>query len=161
MKFALRFCIGAFASLALALLVVSGVRAQDTSTTGGTNNNPAVTTSEAESTTQSPSTTAEQSSGVKAQKAAECQSMGMRGPHRQWMQGREGGEQGMMGMPMMGDHMAMMRMIARNPKMAGRMLQMRADMMRAVADVMTKYGKEMESGDWQAFQTSPGSSSED
>jgi hypothetical protein len=152
MKLALRFCLGLFASLALTLLVFSGVRAQE-------NSNPAVTTTEAESTTQSPATTAEattaeQSPEVKAQKAAECESMGMKGGHHRWMQGREGGQPGMMmGMPMMGDHMAMMRMIADNPKMAGRMLEMRADMMRAIADVMTKYGKEMESGDWQAFQT--------
>jgi len=161
MKLALKFCLGMFASLALTLLVVSGVRAQDTSTTEGTTNNPAVTTTEAESTTQSPATTAEQSPEVKAQKAAECGSMGMKGGHHRWMQGREGGEPGMMGMPMMGDHMAMMRMIAHNPKMAGRMLEMRADMMRAIADVMTKYGKEMESGDWQAFQTSSSSATED
>ncbi len=157
MKLALKFCLGLFACLALTLLVVSGVRGQDTSTTEGTTNNPAVTTSEA--TTQSPSTTAEQSPEVKAQKAAECESMGMHGGHHHWMEGREGSEPGMMGMPMMGDHMAMMRMIAHNPKMVGRMLEMRADMMRAIADVMTKYGKEMESGDWQAFQT--GSTSED
>ena len=160
MKLALRFCIGLFASLALTLLVVSGVRAQDTSASAGTDTNPAVTTAEGE-TTQSPATTAEQSPEVKAQKAAECESMGMRGGRHRWMEGREGGEQGMMGMPMMGDHMAMMRMIAHNPKMAGRMLEMRADMMRAIADVMTKYGKEMESGDWQAFQTGSSSASAD
>ena len=52
----------------------------------------------------------------------------------------------MMGMPMMQDHM--MHMMARNPKLAGKMMQMRADMMRAIADVLTKYGKEMESGNW-------------
>jgi hypothetical protein len=166
MKLALRFCLGLFASLALTLLVVSGVRAQDTATSEGTTNNPAVTTTEAETTTQSPATTAEQSPEVKAQKAAECGSMGMKGGHHRWMEGREGrqgGEPGMIGMSMMGDHMAMMRMISRNPKMAGRMLEMRADMMRAIADVMTKYGKEMESGDWQAFQssTSTSPSSED
>ena len=32
------------------------------------------------------------------------------------------------------------------------MLEMRADIMRAVADVLTKYGKEMESGQWPAPQ---------
>jgi len=53
------------------------------------------------------------------------------------------------GMPMMHPQM-MMRMMARNPKLAGKMLQMRADMMRAVADVLTKYGKQMESGQWPA-----------
>jgi hypothetical protein len=114
MKLALRFCLGLFASLALTLLVVSGVRAQDTATSEGTTNNPAVTTTEAETTTQSPATTAEQSPEVKAQKAAECGSMGMKGGHHRWMEGREGrqgGEPGMMGMSMMGDHMAMMRMI--------------------------------------------------
>jgi len=53
---------------------------------------------------------------------------------------------GVMGMPMMQDHM--MRMMVRNPKLAGKMMEMRADMMRAIADVLTKYGKQMESGDW-------------
>jgi hypothetical protein len=151
MKLALRFCLGLCASLALTLLVVSGVRAEDTSTTQGTTNNPAAATAEAESTTQSPAVIAEQSPEVKAQKAAECESMGMHATRHHWM---EQHETGMMGMPLMGDHMAMMHMISRNPKMAGRMLEMRADMMRALADVMTKYGKEMESGEWQSFQTS-------
>ena len=54
---------------------------------------------------------------------------------------------GMPGMEMMGMPM-MMHMMARNPKLAGKMMQMRADMMRAIADVLTKYGKQMESGDW-------------
>jgi hypothetical protein len=53
------------------------------------------------------------------------------------------------GMMPMHEHM-MMRMMARNPKLAGKMMQMRADIMRAVADVLTRYGKEMESGQWPA-----------
>jgi hypothetical protein len=61
------------------------------------------------------------------------------------------GMPGMPGMPMMHERM-MMRMMARNPKLAGKMLQMRADVMRAIADVLTKYGKEMESGQWPAAQ---------
>jgi hypothetical protein len=72
--------------------------------------------------------------------------MGMPGME---MGGMEMGGIGMM--PMMHEHM-MMRMMARNPKLAGKMLQMRADIMRAVADVLTKYGKEMESSQWPAAQ---------
>jgi hypothetical protein len=59
---------------------------------------------------------------------------------------------GMGGMPMMHGRMMMMHMMAHNPKLAGKMLQMRADMMRAIADVLTKYGKEMESGQWPTMQ---------
>ncbi len=73
--------------------------------------------------------------------------MGMMGPGGMGMPGTEMGGMGMM--PMMHEHM-MMRMMARNPKLAGKMMQMRADIMRAVADVLTKYGKEMESGQWPA-----------
>ena len=62
------------------------------------------------------------------------------------------GMPGMGMMPMMPQRMMMMRMMARNPKLAGKMLQMRADMIRAVADVLTKYGKEMESGQWPAAE---------
>jgi hypothetical protein len=54
---------------------------------------------------------------------------------------------------MIEDHAAMMRMIAKDPKLAGHMLKMHADIMRAVPDVMTKYGKEMASGEWQSYQT--------
>jgi hypothetical protein len=57
-----------------------------------------------------------------------------------------------MGMPGMPDPMMVIRMMSRNPKLAGKMMQMRADMMRAMADVLTKYGKEMESGDWPSAQ---------
>jgi hypothetical protein len=72
--------------------------------------------------------------------------------------GMPGMEMGGMGpgmgmMPMMPPPM-MMRLIARNPKLAGKMMQMHADMMRAIADVLTKYGKEMESGQWPASQKS-------
>jgi hypothetical protein len=50
-----------------------------------------------------------------------------------------------MGMGMMGGSMGMMGG-APDPKTLGRMLQMRADMMRAMADVMGKYGKALEEG---------------
>jgi hypothetical protein len=73
--------------------------------------------------------------------------------------GSQAGEMGHGGMmddgmmmchPMMG-HMQMLRMMgmmggAHDPKMAGRMLRMRADMMRAIADVLEKYGKMAEEG---------------
>jgi hypothetical protein len=78
--------------------------------------------------------------------------MGMQGP-----MGMPGMEMGGMGpamgmMPMMMPPHMMMRMVARNPKLAGKMMQMHADMMRAIADVLTKYGKEMEAGQWPAPQ---------
>jgi hypothetical protein len=78
--------------------------------------------------------------------------MGMMGMRMHGGMGMPGMEMGGMGMmPMMHGQM-MMRMMARNPKLAGKMLQMRADMMRAMAEVLTKYGKEMESGQWPAPQ---------
>jgi hypothetical protein len=152
MKLVPKCCLGLFACLALALLVVSGVRAQTMGTEGSPNNpNPAMTTAEAET---GPGASAQQSPNVRAQqRMAECGAM-MRHGH---MMGPEMG-MGMMGMPMMQEHMAMMRMMERNPKMAGHMMEMRADMMRAMADVMSKYGKEMESGQWQtssATQSNP------
>ncbi len=83
--------------------------------------------------------------------------MGM--PGRMGMPGMEMGGMGsgmnmmpMMQSPMMMPPPMMMRLIARNPKLAGKMMQMHADMMRAVADVLTKYGKEMESGQWPQLQ---------
>ncbi len=79
--------------------------------------------------------------------------MGMMGPGGMGMPGMEMGGMGMM--PMMHEHM-MMKMMARNPKLAGKMMQMRADIMRAVADVLTKYGKEMESGQWPASAAKSG-----
>jgi hypothetical protein len=45
---------------------------------------------------------------------------------------------GMMGMPMMGGAGAM------DPKMMGKMLEMRADMMKAMADVMMKHARRMQ-----------------
>ncbi len=156
MKFALKTCLGIFACLALVLLISSGVRAQDSDSS---NENPAVTSSEPAAGNQpentaagseTSTTTAEQSPDVKAeQRAAECGAMGMGAGMHRWMESREEG----MGMEMMPDRAAMMRMIARNPKMAGHMLQMRADMLRALADVMSKYAREMESGQWQSFQS--------
>jgi len=64
------------------------------------------------------------------------------------MPGMMGG--GMM-CPMMSGGMGMMPMMgmmggAQDPKMLGRMLQMRADMMRAMADVLAKHGKALEEG---------------
>lgn len=78
--------------------------------------------------------------------------MGMHGPMEMpGPMGMPGMEMGGMGPEMMPmhEHM-MMRMMARNPKLAGKMMQMRADIMRAVADVLTRYGKQMESGQWPA-----------
>src|SRR5579885_494683 len=153
MKLVPKFCLGLFACLALALLVVSGVRAQAVGTEQSPSNpNPAMTTAEAES---EPGASAQQSPNVRAQErmAAECGAM-MRHGHMM------GPEMGMMGMPMMQEHMAMMRMMERNPKMAGHMMEMRADMMRAMADVMSRYGKQMESGQWQtssSAQSNPSS----
>jgi hypothetical protein len=96
-----------------------------------------------------------QEQGVKEMQTDPCQGMMQqmsRGPAMGMMGIQRGMEMGGMGMmPMMHEHM-MMRMMMRNPKIAGKMMQMRADMMRAVADVMTKYGKEMESGQWPSAQ---------
>jgi hypothetical protein len=50
-----------------------------------------------------------------------------------------------MGMGMMGGGTGMMAGPS-DPKMLGRMLQMRADMMRAMADVLAKHGKALEEG---------------
>jgi len=170
MKLTLKCCFGVFAGLALTLLVAREVRAQDTSGQGSTSN-PAATAPEtipaasqpsaAVAQAQPPSNLAAQSPEVKASKASECESMGMHAMRGRRMQGPEMGEMGQMGMgqmemtgmPMLQEHMEMMRMISKDPKMAGRMLEMRADMMRAIADVMTKYGKQMESGEWQSSQT--------
>jgi hypothetical protein len=51
-----------------------------------------------------------------------------------------------MGMGMMGGGGMGMMASPSDPKMLGRMLQMRADMMRAMADVMAKHGKALEEG---------------
>lgn len=87
--------------------------------------------------------------GMGGRPGMEMMGMGMRGMGAPGQMGgmEMPGMEMMGGMPMMQPHM-MMRMMARNPKLAGKMLQMRADMMRAVADVLTKYGKQMESGQW-------------
>jgi hypothetical protein len=47
---------------------------------------------------------------------------------------------------MMGGMMPGMMGGTQDPKMLGRMLQMRADMMRAMADVLAKHGKAIEEG---------------
>ena len=58
------------------------------------------------------------------------------------------GHMGMMGgrMGQMGQMGQMGMMGGQDPKMFGRMLQMRADMMRAIADVLEKHGKMIEEG---------------
>ncbi len=88
-----------------------------------------------------------------------------------WQQGESGGQppmmgrgmrgEGMMGMPMMGMMCPMMEQMmcgmmapagmgmhgmmggGKDPKLMGRMLQMRGDMLKAVGEVMLKYGKEL------------------
>jgi hypothetical protein len=50
------------------------------------------------------------------------------------------------GAGMMGTGMMPMMPGGQDPKATGRMLQMRADAMRAMADVLMKYGKAMEDG---------------
>jgi hypothetical protein len=169
----MRSCIGLFACLALTLTVADAVRAADSSAGAP----PPVTASQSADAQGQPATehpSHEQLvKEMEEQPAPPCMAgskMGMQGmgpkpgmPGMMGMQemrmpgmqtqgmgmpgmGMPGME--MMGMPMMQDHM--MRMMARNPKLAGKMMQMRADMMRAIADVLTKYGTQMESGDWPA-----------
>jgi hypothetical protein len=54
---------------------------------------------------------------------------------------------GPMGMPMGGSGMPMMEMAgSSDPKIMGRMMQMRGDMLKAMADVLLKYGKAIEKG---------------
>ena len=146
MKLAIRLCLGIIACLALTLMVVSTARSENASS-GSTADQAAIAAAAGSESAATPSM--ENKTPAQVAKAMEgCRSMGMK---MEPMEEREMGEMGMMGMPMH-QHMGMMHMIAHNPKLAGRMLEMRADMMRAVADVMTKYGKEMESGEWQAMQ---------
>jgi hypothetical protein len=89
--------------------------------------------------------------GAQRQGAGAMPGMGMMAMRRMPGMGMMMGMPGMdmMDMPMM--QAQMMRMMARNPKLAGKMMQMHADMMRAMADVMSKYGKQMESGQWPAL----------
>jgi hypothetical protein len=164
MTLVIRSCIGLFACLALTLAVADVARAQDSS--AGT---PAPVTASQSAAAQGQPVAVHPSHEQLAKEMEEepdppcmagskmgmhemgpkpgmpgmmrmrMQEMGMPGMQ---MQGRGMPGMGMMGMPMM------MHMMARNPKLAGKMMQMRADMMRAIADVLTKYGKEMESGDW-------------
>ena len=146
---------GLIAFLAITMLLAAGARG------GDSQGQPPAAASQAD-----PSAPANAKPGQLAQeqKSGPCQAMmgkmgmppmgqpgapgmGMMGPGGMGMPGMEMGGMGMM--PMMHEHM-MMKMMARNPKLAGKMMQMRADIMRAVADVLTKYGKEMESGQWPA-----------
>ncbi len=53
-----------------------------------------------------------------------------------------GGMGGMMGMPMMGGAMGR----GRDPKRAAKMMEMRAEIMKAAAAIMEKYAKEMQGG---------------
>lgn len=161
MTLAMRSCIGLFACLALTLTVADAIRAADSSAGAP----PPVTASQNAATQDQP-TAVHPSHDQLAKEMEEepdppcmagsgmgMQGMGPRpGMMRMRMQGM--GMPGMgvpgMGMPAMGmmGMPMMMHMMARNPKLAGKMMQMRADMMRAIADVLTKYGKQMESGDW-------------
>jgi hypothetical protein len=52
-----------------------------------------------------------------------------------------GGQGDMSGMPMMGGMGS-----SQDPKMMGRMLQMRGEMLKAMGDIMLKHGKEMAEG---------------
>lgn len=165
----IRSCIGLFACLALTLTVADAVRAEDSS--GGA---PAPVTASQSAAAEGQPAAVHPSHEQLAQEMEEdpespCMpgpKMGMEGMGPRsgmpWMMrmrargmgmpGMQAQEMGMRGMGMPGMGMMampmMMRMMARNPKLAGKMMQMRADMMRAIADVMTKYGKQMESGDW-------------
>ena len=163
MKLVIRSCIGLFACLALTLVVANAARAQDSS--AGT---PAPVTASQSAAAQDQPANLHPSHEQLAREMEEdpeppCMGgprMGMQGmgprpgmPGMMGMRMQGMGMPGMgmygmgvMGMPMMQDHM--MRMMVRNPKLAGKMMEMRADMMRAIADVLTKYGKQMESGDW-------------
>ncbi|MGO9055900.1 MAG: hypothetical protein ACLQU2_00710 [Candidatus Binataceae bacterium] len=169
--------IGLFACLALTLMLEARTRAQDASA----NTQAPVTASQSAATEAAkPAVHPSHEQLAKEMEAPECpcnmrpssgmqemgtkpgmsgmMGMGMQGMKMPMpgMQTQEMGMPGMgmmdmgMGMPMMHEHM--MRMMARNPKLAGKMMQMRADMMRAIADVLTKYGKQMESGNWPSTQ---------
>ncbi len=162
---AIKFCIGVLAGLALTLALAAGARAQDTSA-----NTQAPVTASQSAAAEAPKPAVQPSHEELAKEMEEpdCPSnmrpstgmqemgpksgmmgmmgMGMQGRGKMPMPGMGMPGMEMMGMPMMQDHM--MHMMARNPKLAGKMMQMRADMMRAIADVLTKYGKEMESGNW-------------
>ncbi len=165
----MRSCIGLFACLALTLTVADAVRAADSSAGAP----PPVTASQSAAAQDQPPAVHPSHEQLAQEMEEEpdppcmagskmgMQGMGPRpgmpGMMRMRMQGMGMPGMGMpgmgmpgMGMPgmeMMGMPM-MMHMMARNPKLAGKMMQMRADMMRAIADVLTKYGKQMESGDW-------------
>ncbi len=164
MTLAMRSCIGLFACLALTLTVADAIRAADSSAGAP----PPVTASQNAATQDQP--TAVHPSHEQLAKEMEeepdppCMAgpgMGMQGmgprscpddANAYAGYGDAGSVMGVpgMGMPAMGmmGMPMMMHMMARNPKLAGKMMQMRADMMRAIADVLTKYGKQMESGDW-------------
>lgn len=175
----IRSCIGIFACLALSFGVAGATRAQDAST--ATQAPVAASQNAAVETQKAPEHPSHQEL-AKEMEEPECPCMaesgmgmqqmgskpGMMGTKMQGlrMQGMGMPQMGMMGMgmmgmpmmgmPMMHQHMMMMRMMARNPKLAGKLMQMHADMMRAVADVLTKYGKQMESGDWPKAQCGDG-----
>jgi len=176
----IRLCIGLFACFALTLALAEAARAE-----GASASSPAPVTasqSTAVEGEQAPKHPSHEQLAKEMEDEPECPCMAGSGMGPQGMgskpgmmgMGMEGMKMpgmmpgmgmpgmgmmgmGMMGMPMMHEHM-MMRMMARNPKLAGKMMQMRADMMRAIADVLTKYGKQMESGNWP---TTPGKGGDD
>ncbi len=99
---------------------------------------------------------------MEPQKSMGCSQAGQQGEgggQPPMMGGMRG--QGMMGMPMMGMMCPMMQQMmgcmmgpagmgmhgmmggGKDPKLMGRMLQMRGDMLKAVGEVMLKYGKEL------------------
>jgi len=163
-------CLGLMALVAITLTLATGARGDDASA-----GSQAPVASGQNTSAPSPETAAPPSHEQMAREMEEepCQSMamprmgmqpmgnpkpamgmmgmGMRGMGAPGQMGgmEMPGMEMMGGMPMMHPQM-MMRMMARNPKLAVKILQMPADMMRAVADVLTKYGKQMESGQWPA-----------
>jgi len=60
----------------------------------------------------------------------------------------QGGMMGGMMCPMMGDGMGMGMMAGgtQDPKVTGRLLQIRGEMLRAMGDIMVKHGQAMEQG---------------
>jgi hypothetical protein len=62
------------------------------------------------------------------------------------MMGGQGMMGGMMGCPMMGSTDAGMTGSPVDPKVAGRLMQLRGEMMRLMADSMIQRGKQLEAG---------------
>jgi hypothetical protein len=164
----IRRCIGLFVCLALTLALADSARAQDSTVGSQTpvtaNQNMAAESRPAtghlnheqlaKEMEEEPQCPCMAGSGMGMEEmGSRPQMRGMMGMRMPGMKapGMQPTGMGMPGMGMMG--MPMMHMIAHNPKLAGKMMQMRADMMRAIADVLTKYGKQMESDNWPAAST--------